>query len=132
MKAQLMETIKSNWVIRTNDFKSSPLKHAELVACKESESLIKGVKDLLKFWGLALLCIFIPVLHFFLVPSFLLLGIYMLFKGIKYKFRVQTPGTEICPACQKPLDIKSMWLESSIRFSCQHCATQLVLEKQSS
>jgi hypothetical protein len=49
-------------------------------------------------WGVAALCVFIPVAHFLLVPSFLLFGIYQFFDRLRTaELTRDARGT--CPDC---------------------------------
>lgn len=119
--------MNKKWVLRSNDFKTSPV-NASIHSCDKSEAMVGGAGQLLKFWVMAFFCIFIPVLHFFLVPGLFLIGIYVFLKSTKFKFHISQSGSADCPCCHNQIELKELWFESQVRFSCQHCSEQLVLE----
>lgn len=80
-----------------------------------------------KWWGIAALCVFIPVAHFALVPGFLAFGLY------QFAQRVKTPelacnarGT--CPDCgvEQTLELESRWRVPQ-PVICSTCKRGLVL-----
>jgi hypothetical protein len=80
-----------------------------------------------KWWGVALLCVFIPVAHFLLVPSFGVFGAWQFFQRLRTEQRVvDARGT--CPDCgtEQQLELDSRWRpEQSVR--CSHCQRALQL-----
>ena len=62
-----------NWIARANDFKQNPINGTAEV-CSKKTLLVQAVKKVGLFLGLAMVSLFIPLLHFILVPAFLLLG----------------------------------------------------------
>ena len=80
-----------------------------------------------KWWGLAALCVFVPVAHFALVPGFLAFGLY------QFTQRVNTPelacnarGT--CPDCgtEQSLELAPRWRVPQ-QIACATCQRGLVL-----
>lgn len=63
-----------------------------------SESLGRAFKALGIWWLLAIVGVFIPVLHFVIVPLFLVLGVYFALKQSRVRFEIEG-GHFICPAC---------------------------------
>lgn len=86
----------------------------------ETEKLIKALKKLGLFWGLALVSVLIPVFHFILVPLFLTLGIYFALQSHKSQGQVLSGETR-CPHCQSEIHIKPCELRWPLTEICQTC-----------
>lgn len=91
------------------------------------------VKRGLKAFGInffaAIVSVFIPVLHFFLVPLFLILAFYQGFAKFK-QTRSLNLNDEACPICTKSLDRGLGYLDGDmLRTSCSHCHTKLVVSE---
>ncbi len=68
------------------------------------ERLARAGKVLALCWGLAVAAVFIPIVHFFLVPLFLIAGPVMAFQ----KYRVTELALKadgLCPECQAQVSI---------------------------
>jgi hypothetical protein len=91
------------------------------------------VKRGLKAFGLnffaAIISVFVPVLHFFLVPLFLILAFYQGFA--KYKqTRSLNLNLESCPICTRNLDSGLGYLDGDmLRTICSSCGTKLVISE---
>jgi hypothetical protein len=73
-------------------------------------------------WLAALFCVLIPILHFILVPFFLILGPILSVKIYKQESVVQG-GQGSCPRCHKNLKIekaKAVWPISDLCTECQN------------
>ena len=71
-------------------------------------------------WGAALVAVFIPLLHFILVPSLLMAGpIVAFFIYQQQKLIIRGEGT--CPKCQKPFSISRGELKTSFNDVCSTC-----------
>jgi len=117
--------METKWIVRTNDFKEKPL-NAEVIRCLRPELVLRATKKLFTFWGIALLSVLIPVLHFFLVPTFLFLGLFFGFRTLGYKFTIED-GSFVCPECSKNNPIKDLWFGDEARLRCEHCGIQTVI-----
>lgn len=88
-----------------------------------NERLKRSLKTFGVFFGLAIAAVFIPVLHFFLVPLFLLLSI--VFSILKYKEVGMIDLSRFnCPSCHKPLNEKIFAFkenDTSIQRHCYEC-----------
>jgi hypothetical protein len=74
-----------------------------------------------QWWAIALGCVFIPVAHFVLVPSFFLYGIYTFVQRFTTRERtVEARGT--CPDCgtEQDFDLGPRW-QVPQPVSCRHC-----------
>lgn len=87
----------------------------------KTEKLIKACKKLGLFWALAVFSVLVPVLHFFLVPLFLVLGIYLALRSYKSLGQVVSGETR-CPHCQSEIHIKPGDLQWPLTEICQTCA----------
>ncbi len=72
------------------------------------------------FLGLAFISIFIPVLHFVLVPVFLLVAVLTLIKSSSYKSRLIFDQNHYCLSCSKPIKTTNV-LRGDVRIQCEHC-----------
>ncbi len=91
------------------------------------------VKRGLKAFGVnflaAIASIFVPVLHFFLVPLFLFLSVYQGLAKFKQTRRLNL-NDETCPVCNKNLDRGIGYIEDDmLRTSCSACHTKLVIRE---
>lgn len=77
------------------------------------------------FFGLAVFSVFIPMLHFFLVPAFLGLTVYTGYKKIRELYRIDLT-TVRCPVCSKHFKETLMYSQhKTFRLYCYECQTQL-------
>lgn len=113
------------WIIRTVDFKQSPF-DLNIIFAQKADVAKKALKNLMMFWGVGVLCVFIPLAHFILVPLFLLLGIFFGYRAMGYKFLIKSGSAE-CPNCHATVEIKDLWFKDESRSRCDHCGTQIVI-----
>lgn len=78
-------------------------------------------------WVGALASIVIPLLHFILVPGFLIAGPILAFVLLGQESMV-LGGEGICPNCHASLPIASATLNFPISDLCTHCQTPLKIE----
>lgn len=79
------------------------------------------------FFFIAAFCVLIPILHFVLVPVFLILTPVVAFKTYQQK-SVILGGFGTCPRCKEPLPIekaKESWPLSDL---CTHCHNSVKIE----
>ncbi|HEY6110791.1 MAG TPA: hypothetical protein VIV56_17950, partial [Gemmatimonadales bacterium] len=83
---------------------------ATIITYERSARWRRALKALGKWWGIALLSVFIPVAHFVLVPSFVLFGLYQFSQRLG---AVEVPANARgkCPDCgaEQPLELASQW-----------------------
>ena len=82
----------------------------------------KAAIRLVVCWALAVATIFIPLLHFVLVPGFAVLGPVMAFLGFKPTVKV-TSKTVTCPKCEKVSTIEEGSTGWPVTLRCSHCST---------
>lgn len=83
--------------------------------------LLNVIKKLLLFWGLALFSVFLPVVHFVLVPLFFILGIFFAAKARQIRQEIVS-GEIRCPRCLKDVKIEKAQFRDAHKEICQHCA----------
>ena len=93
------------------------------------ERVRRALAGLGKWWGVAVLSVFIPVAHFVLVPSFLAYGAWQFFQRLgTVELVIAARGT--CPDCgaEQALDLAARW-RAPQPVTCRLChrGLQLVL-----
>ena len=93
------------------------------------ERVRRALAGLGKWWGVAVLSVFIPVAHFVLVPSFLAYGVWQFFQRLgTVELVIDARGT--CPDCGagQALDLAPRW-RAPQPVTCRQChrGLQLVL-----
>lgn len=83
-----------------------PMQEGLLYYCRfnTTDRLFRALKVLLLFWLAALIAVFIPIAHFILVPSLLLVGPVMAF----YSYRLEKAAKNAqvhCPNCMQQVSI---------------------------
>jgi hypothetical protein len=94
------------------------------------ERVKKSIKTFLFFFGLAIISILIPVLHFVLVPLFLILSFFLSYR--KYKELISLDLTKLsCPGCNIGFDSKIVELkgdDQNVRLICNQCRKTTTLQ----
>lgn len=119
----------SKWIAQTNDCKSNPLQ-GSVTQCSKNELIRVGLKRLFLFWLGATICVFIPILHFFLVPLFFIIGIIAFIRTQRCNLKIQS-ASYLCPSCQVQNKIKEVWFEENYRARCEACAIQVIITEES-
>ena len=78
-------------------------------------------------WGAALVAVFIPLLHFILVPGFLIAGPIVAYFIAGQESRV-LGGEGICPSCHAPLILAPAGLHFPISDLCTRCQSSVKIE----
>lgn len=117
-----------SWILRANDFKQSHLA-VEVFSCEKKEMFLLSLKKLVLYWGLAAVSILVPLLHFILVPSFLLIGVYVFLSQYKNTYFLKK-GTYTCPSCNHPSSLENIYFFAGKKVSCDLCMAQLVIEHE--
>lgn len=98
----------------------------ELVQFSNKARLIRSIKRFLFYFATSLASIFVPVLHFFLVPVFLILSIYVPLKAYKFKFMLEFKKPHLCFGCQKQLNSFYL-LNDGLKFKCSDCGSHYLV-----
>jgi len=109
-------------------FGSMPSRAAVTVArLTPGQRLARGLRGAGVFWAIAVACIFIPGLHFVLVPGFLLIG---LVTGLRRLREAETVVRVhgVCPRCKLEQDFAAgNRFALSWRLDCRACHNHLEL-----
>ncbi len=92
----------------------------KLITWDKNERVWRASKALMICWFLAVGGILIPILHFVIVPFFLLLGP-LLFFVLYSESKGQLGGKGICPECKKEFDIEPGKKTFPFDDVCNHC-----------
>jgi hypothetical protein len=96
-----------------------------------SQRMSRALIQLLIYWGLALVSIFIPVAHFILVPGFLIGGIFAAYRRVKEERTLLTVSAP-CPQCRTDQKITPGGrFEPGRTVDCPGCKSELTLESAS-
>jgi len=81
-------------------------------------------------WGLALLSVLVPVLHFVLVPGFLLAG--PIAAWLAWRRTESLLGGEVdCPKCGQTYDVGTGGVQWPLQAQCDGCRTTVRLHRGS-
>lgn len=98
----MAEIRKDSIALKTETGLNSGTLYSELPTSRER--LARAGKLLALCWGLAVIAVFIPIAHFFLVPLFLIAGPVMAY--LKYRVTELAEKAEgVCPECQASVSI---------------------------
>jgi len=73
-------------------------------------------------WALAVACVFVPLLHFVLVPGFLVLGPVLAYLGARATVLVKSEQVT-CPRCAKATPVEPGTTGWPVRLWCASCGT---------
>ena len=85
-------------------------------------------KVLLITWGITILFLFIPVLHFVLVPAGILFGLFRFYRAFGFQV-VLLNGSINCPKCQHAYPAKNEAFNWPKIEVCPNCQTDLTISK---
>ncbi len=94
----------------------------------QKERIVRGLKFLGIFWGSAIFAVFIPMLHFILVPLLFLVGIIVAVFVSQTK-SVVLGGESACPKCESFLPIVRSSDQWPLSDLCSHCRTTVTISK---
>jgi hypothetical protein len=95
---------------------------------EKKERTARAFKALGISWGLAVAAVFLPLLHFFLVPLLLLAGPVAFFL-VAGQGAVILGGKGECPECRREFNIVRTPVQWPISDSCNHCQAQLKIDR---
>lgn len=98
-----------------------------IIDLTSSEKTWLAVQTLGKCWFVAICCIFIPGLHLVLVPTGIIVGIFLARKQLELEANLVT-GNLKCPVCDKEFEAEAVPFSWPKRETCPHCQTVLVLK----
>ena len=95
----------------------------------EKEQKVRAIKTLLKLWGIAAVCVLIPIAHFLLVPLFFIMGILKSAK-LLHKAEDGLYAEGACPSCEQNM---KLLLENNAELpqwiDCPKCSEAIELNQ---
>ncbi len=85
-----------------------------------SRRVQNALRQLGLYWGIGLFCVLFPLLHFILVPFFLILGVFLAVRAGVVD-RVVVDSSVACPECGKPFQLKVALARWPLNEVCQSC-----------
>lgn len=93
---------------------------ATIMSLEGNQKLFRAFKRSGLFFGLAVVSVLIPMLHFVLVPAFLIVSIVMFVKTMS-ETKIATALEGECPSCHKKIDLVGAFKLSGSKESCPQC-----------
>lgn len=118
------------WPVRvTSSFASGATSSGELQIkmLGTVDRVKRALKALALCWGLALFAVFIPGLHFILVPLLVLVGPLVAYRGYLPK-RLVLGGQFTCPKCSAGMQVNPCIEHWPLDDVCTDCRSPLMLE----
>ena len=107
--------------------KPSSSAQADLIRRPKGERMRRATLSWLACWGLAVAAVFIPVLHFVLVPALVIAGPLLGMARLSERATLERV-TGACPACDHALALALKGkLAESVPFRCEACGRPLEL-----
>lgn len=100
----------------------------EVVHLSVGQRAVEALKTFGMFFGGAVVCVFIPVLHFVLVPTALLVGFIMAYRKF-FQLEFVKSGTLTCPGCKHQFPVVQGVFNWPKREGCPSCDLDLMLER---
>jgi hypothetical protein len=99
----------------------------ELVTFSRTQRMRRAWLGLVTWWAVAGVCILIPVAHFFLVPGFLVFGVYSFVQRSRTSV-VAMSASGTCPDCdvEQEFEVPGRWEETQ-DVACGSCNRSLKL-----
>lgn len=94
---------------------------ATIHAFDREQRIRRALAGLGKWWGVAVVTVFIPVAHFILVPSFLAYGVWQFAQRLGTT-ELTTDAQGTCPDCgaEQALELATRW-RAPQPVTCRHC-----------
>jgi len=96
----------------------------------QKEKALRTIKSFTVWLMIAIISVFIPILHFILVPIFLLACLIFTFSAYS-KSSIVVGGLGTCPYCNKPFDVASADNRWPLSDVCSSCHRHVQIEKNS-
>jgi len=107
-------------IILSSDLSKFMLPEAQLIKLSSPERFKISMRKFGLFFLLGLAAVFIPVLHFFLVPLFLILSVVFGVKAYAIVYRLHFVKPCSCIECKQVFKNEFL-LDGSLRLECNKC-----------
>ena len=122
-------TIQTEQVLLCYEEKTS-LGSINIISWSKSQRSKRCVLFWTASWVAALIAVFIPLAHFFLVPAFFILGPVLGLRQLQITKQI-TGGTASCPACASDLKIEKCSYKWPLEELCTNCRRNITIEPAS-
>ena len=93
---------------------------AEVLLLDSRARLVRSLKRAGIFFGIAVVSVLVPMLHFVLVPGFLIVsGVF--FAKTMAETKVATAILGTCPSCKQPVELRGVFKVTGTKETCPHC-----------
>ncbi len=116
-----------NIYVRLSGYSNQTIGEVRLQAWDRHERIKRGLKTLGTFWGLALVAILIPGLHFVLVPTLLIAGPFAAWRTSQ-QHSIILGGQGTCPDCSAPFQIAQASAHWPLTDLCSQCSRTIKIE----
>jgi hypothetical protein len=116
--------------VEANDLKSSQ-GYLMVLENTKQERTSKALKTFFIFFGAACVSVFIPLVHFILVPLLLITAVFTAQKKLKATHYIEE-GKITCPHCGKDLEVKKTALQWPMTVFCENDRIFLNIKKNGS
>ncbi|MCB0347444.1 MAG: hypothetical protein KDD37_01345 [Bdellovibrionales bacterium] len=118
--------MKKQKAVITNNQGSENEVDVEVIHLTTKSRVIKSIQLCFGLLLMALVCVFIPVFHFVLVPTLIILAIVLPFLNLKND-KALTAQKIKCPKCQNQVAFKTKRFQQEVKTFCPECRSQLKL-----
>lgn len=99
-----------------------------------NERTKRSCKTFFILFSCALFSVLIPILHFFLVPGFLILSVFLSYRKFKELYSIDLSNF-CCPGCKENLNTGAMPLRDrniTVRRTCNNCRKNITIAVETS
>lgn len=121
--------LKKIFITVRNDLDVNSWTELGLAPLTSAERWKRAFKVLGITWGAALLCVLVPVLHFVLVPLFIVVGLALFYRQLSFRMLLDA-GRLPCPACKTEFQTKQVAFNWPRYERCTHCQCELILSER--
>lgn len=114
--------------VKVTSFDQEKIGEVRIKTFNQKEKIFRGLKFLGIFWGSAIFAVFIPMLHFILVPLLFLVGI-IVAAFVSQTKSVVLGGESICPKCESFLPIVRSNDQWPLTDLCSNCRSTVTISK---
>ena len=108
---------------------------ATLKVWTKQQAMNKAIKVLFSFWTIAVVCLFIPIIHYIAVPFFLISAPFVAFgviyRSYKNKTDIIIKDAIACYNCEAPLNFSSVFEDYPVQSFCTEWQSRYKVELES-